>query len=182
MTARKTGPHAKRGRKPKPGPKLPKPSRGRGRPEVPLRLHPRRYEIALFDAWSYMMGSERLAATFVVRDDLKWKWPTPEEFNKASDSLRTLAKSRVSPADLKWRTAMGEAVAISLVPGMDPRVKARLILQRAAAVDETEFALTAMLPVMLDTDREGVAKFLSEFRHNDEPLPELMLNFSPKII
>jgi hypothetical protein len=179
-------PGAKRGRPAKPKPLKACASRGRGRPRVPLHLHPRRYEIALFDAWSYLMGSERLAATFVVRDDLQWGVPTPGEFNEAADNLRKLAKSRVSPADLEWRTAMGEAVCISFVPGADPRLKVRLILRRAAAVNETEFAVTAMLPEMLDTDLNGTARFLAElYSHDDQglpELPELTPHFSPKTI
>jgi hypothetical protein len=168
MTARIPG--AKRGRpaKPKRSKAL---SGSKGRPPVPLHLHPRRYEIALFDAWSYLMGSERLAATFVARNDLQlYGLPTPEDFNKAADSLRNLAKSRISRDDLEWRTAMGEAVAISFVPG-DSRLKARLVLRRAATVNETEFALAAMLPVMLDTDSEGVARFVAELSQDDEPVP-----------
>ena len=134
-----------------------------------------------FDAWSHLMGSERLAATFVVRDDLQWGLPLPEEFNKAADSLRNLAKSRVSPADLEWRTAMGEARIISLVRGTDPQLQARLILRRAETVNEIGFALTAMLPVMLNTDREGTIRFLTElYSHDDGSLPDLMTNFPPK--
>lgn len=148
---------------------------------MPLHLHPRRYDIMRFDAWAYMFGNERLAATLLVRDDLQHWLPIPEEFNNAADSLRKLAKSRVSAEDLKWRTAMGEACAIAFVEEIDPKKRARFILRRAASVNETDFAMVAILPEMLGTDRVGTARFLAElYSQGDESLPDLFLNFSPK--
>jgi hypothetical protein len=183
MTARKTTPHLRRGRKPKQGPKPPQPpKRVVGRPDTPLSERPDRYVLAFSEALVMMGLSRRKAAQLF---EMLYKGPIMDvtvadeppyritvtvktgdidlgEFAKECDRLRALVKSRApNAADLAWLTTMAEAVMIACEPW---RPDARdTILRLAASMNETEWARGHLLPML----------------RAREPVPEIAENFSP---
>jgi hypothetical protein len=154
----KPKPHAKRGRRWPPKPiTSPAPASRRGRPHVPLRQHPRRYDMAYFDAFKWMLGGERLSATFTANTDLRNVFPKPEDFNRPADRLRNLARFHSTPDDRVWRKAMCEAILLALCSptrsGFMHRadlaeIRARDVLTLGASVGETEWVRRELLPLI----------------------------------
>ena len=164
MTARIPG--AKRGRPAKP--KLPKPKRDAGRPEIPLSGRPERYLLAHYEAFVSMGFSRRKAAQVLellykgpltdisVADE--WPYcitlkvrPTTEidleEFAKDCDALRALVKFHAAkPDDLALLMTMAEAVRIAMGPwrpdGGD------IILRLTSPINETAWAREVLLPIL----------------------------------
>ena len=103
MTARKVGPHLKRGPKPK------QPKRSKGRPEVSLREHPDRYLIARYDvatAWWRICKGERTGGAIVQAVDMLRQGQGEADLRRAGDRFRTLARRSRTPDDMEWRKAI----------------------------------------------------------------------------
>ena len=155
MTKRKTTPHLKRGPKPKPKP----PKREVGRPEVPLRDHPDRYLIARYDVadtWlrKILKGSRTRAITVLVLQQGE-AVADPymfAELRKTADNLRTMARRHKKPDDMKWRRAIAQAVAHTLLAAADggesEQGRINLILEYAASVGEAEWVEREVLPLI----------------------------------
>lgn len=155
MTARKTGPHLKRGPKPKPKPE----KRSRGRPEVSLRDHPDRYTVARFDVADWWLRQNvkgtRTRAGMVLGADTARQRQDVADMRKAADSLRTMARRYRKPADMEWRKAIGTAVAFAIQIAADPienpnelAVMCQILMDQAASVGEEEWALREVLPLI----------------------------------
>jgi hypothetical protein len=154
MTARKTGPHLRRGPKPKPKPE----KRSRGRPQVPLREHPDRYLLARYDVadtWlrTRLNGARTRATT--VRATSAEAVATARKFAellKTADNLRTMARRYRKPDDMKWRRAIAQAVGHTLIGAVvggepEPR-RVSLIMEYAAAAGEAEWVEREVLPLI----------------------------------
>ena len=157
MTARKTGPHLKRGPKPKPKPKSPK--RSKGRPAVPLRERRDRYTVARFDVADWwlksMVKGHRLRAAMVLGVDMARQRQDASAMRKAADRFRTMERRYRKPADMEWREAIGRAVAFTILTAADlPTNPIELaviggqIMDDAASVGEAEWARRELLPLM----------------------------------
>ena len=154
MTARKTGPHAKRGPKPKPKPE----KRSRGRPQVPLREHPDRYLLARYDVadtWLRKRLSGARTRAIAVRATGVEAVSTPRklaEVLKTSENLRTMARRYRKPDDMKWRRAIAQAVGHTLIGaavGGEPEPgRISLIMEYAAAAGEAEWVEREVLPLI----------------------------------
>jgi len=157
MTARKATPHLKRGPKPKPKPKPPK--RSKGRPAVSLREHPDRYAVARFDVADWwlksMVKGNRLRAAIVLGVDMARQRRDAAAMRKAADRFRTMARRYRKPDDMKWREAIGRAVAFTILTAADPitnlnefAIIGGQIMDDAASVGEAEWARRELLPLI----------------------------------
>jgi hypothetical protein len=145
MTARKTGPHLRRGPKPKPKPE----KRSKGRPKVPLRGHPERYNVARFDvatSWWRVCEGERSGGATVLRQG---------QDARAGERFRALARRFRKPDDMVWRKAIGTAVAFTIQIAADPAgnlnelaILRDQILSMADDVGEAEWARRELLPLL----------------------------------
>jgi hypothetical protein len=152
MTARKTGPHLKRGRKPKPKPE----KRSRGRPQVPLREHPDRYVVARFDVadtWlKDVMKGNRLRASAVNGMSMRQHRLSATDVRKTADKLRTMARRYQKPDDMKWRRDIAMAVGYAMLgaaSGGEPEQgRMDLIMEYAAKAGEVEWMRREVLPLM----------------------------------
>lgn len=154
MTARKTGPHLKRGPKPKPKPE----KRGKGRPQVPLREHPDRYLLARYDVadtWlrNRLTGTRTRATT--VRTTGVEAVSTPRklaEVLKTAENLRFMARRYRTPNDMKWRRAIAHAVGHTLLGaatgGGPEQGRIDLIMEYAAEAGEAEWVERELLPLI----------------------------------
>ena len=154
MTARKTGPHLRRGPKPKPKPE----KRSKGRPKVCLREHPDRYLLARYDVadtWlRKRLNGARTRATAVRTTGVE-AVSTPRMFAellKTADNLRTMARRYKKPDDMKWRRAIAQAVGHTLlgaaVGGEPEQGRIDLIMEYAAAAGEAEWVEREVLPLI----------------------------------
>jgi hypothetical protein len=155
MTARKTGPHLRRGPKPKPKPE----KRSRGRPKVPLREHPDRYTVARFDVADWWLRQNvkgnRTRAGMVLGADKARQRQDVSDMRKAADSLRTMARRYRKPDDMVWRKAIGTAAAFTIQIAADPAGNPNefaflrdQILYMAGDVGEEEWARRELLPLL----------------------------------
>jgi hypothetical protein len=167
MVTKPTGKPVGRPRKPRPT-RRPK----AGRPLLEFRDDPDRYAIALLDALLALgMSSERACslgvATWVVGLELNKPRPSPLGHhiittwaNKPTRSgatagtlkgkaatLRIKQRRCRSAAEGAWRKAMGFAFML-VIGARDQKGVKPIILQRAAAVGEEEFAKRVMLPMV----------------------------------
>ena len=150
---------AKRGRPPKP----------KGRRAVPLREHPSRYIIAIFDAMSDLFGGERNGARVIVTSERLGRtssiisknlhYPLPEaitaEFERAAEKVRLTAYRHARPDDMKWRKPMMRSIGYTLAAaaaGKDwrearPMIE-RTIIGHADAAGEAAWARQVLLPLL----------------------------------
>jgi hypothetical protein len=153
MTARVPG--VKRGRPAKSKPlKL-----CRGRPEVPLRVHPDRYLVARYDVadtWlRKLLNSTRVRASAVKTTGVE-AVSTPRKFAellKTADNLRRMARRYMKPDDMKWRRAIAHAVGHTLLgaatDGGPEQGRIDLIMEYAAEAGEAEWARRELLPLIM---------------------------------
>lgn len=187
-TVTKPIPGARRGRPRKPKP--PKRS-SKGRPKLPLRLHPLRFAVACFDALSFIQGGARMAATTVILlEDRRAlaRQRTAPELRKAADHLRVRARRHVLADDMAWREAIGDAIRNTIwvaaarrwgfdsfaawrESGIDAE---RVIVGRAAFVGEDAWARRVLLP-LTELELTKAAPDLTERTetvHRRTPSPE----------
>lgn len=176
--------------KPKPGAKRGRPSKskderepatpktrklGSGRTRKPLSQHPQRYGVPALDAAAMLGFSERQAPQawlalaigkpHATRTDAIAVDMPLDEFNKAADNWRNLARWYTSPSDLLWRAAIAQAILFAVKMG---RAGEEAILNRAAAVGESHWARNHLLPsipqsgVSVGESRDFIARIFSE--------------------
>lgn len=153
MTARKIGPHLRRGPKPKPKPE----KRSRGRPQAPLREHPDRYLLARYDVadtWLRKLLKGTRTRAIAVRATSAEAVATARKFAellKTSENLRLMARRYKKPDDMKWRRAIAQAVGHTLLgaaTGGPEQGRIDLIMEYAAAAGEAEWARRELLPLI----------------------------------